>query len=69
MILFEKPVLSPKINNHDIEIPFNSDIFKDILNSNKDQETCNLKLSDDGILKIDFESEEIKSEYFIARNE
>ena len=30
---------------------------------------CTLKLSDTGILKIEFESEDIKSEYFVARNE
>ena len=58
-----------EIKNHNIEIPFNSDIFKDILNSNKDQESCTLKLSQEGILKIDFGSEEINSEYFVARNE
>ncbi len=62
-------VRNGEINNHDIELPFNSDIFKDILNSNKDQESCTLKLSQEGILKIDFESEEINSEYFVARNE
>ncbi len=62
-------VRSGKIKNNGIEIPFNSDIFKDILNSNKDQDFCSLKLSKEGILKIEFESEDIKSEYFVARNE
>lgn len=62
-------VRNGEIKNHNIETPFNSDIFKDILNSNKDQEFCTLKLSQEGILKIDFESEEINSEYFVARNE
>lgn len=58
-----------KIEKNDLSIPFNSDIFKDILNNNKDMSFCSLKLSDTGILKIDFESEDIKSEYFVARNE
>jgi hypothetical protein len=58
-----------KIEKNDLSIPFNSDIFKDILNNNKDMSSCNLKLSDTGILKIDFKSEEINSEYFVARNE
>tara|TARA_Y100000114_G_scaffold32932_1_gene28311 strand:+ start:2248 stop:2973 length:726 start_codon:yes stop_codon:yes gene_type:complete len=57
------------IKNSSLSIPFNSDIFKDILNNNKDQDKCNLKLSNTGILKIVFESENIKSEYFVARNE
>ena len=58
-----------KIENNSLSIPFNSDIFKDILNNNKDMDSCSLKLSNTGILKIDFESEDIKSEYFVARNE
>jgi hypothetical protein len=58
-----------KIEKNDLSIPFNSDIFKDILNNNKDQSFCTLKLSNTGILKIEFESESIKSEYFVARNE
>ena len=60
---------SGKIEKNDLQIPFNSDVFKDILNNNKDMSFCSLKLSDTGILKIDFESEGIKSEYFAARNE
>jgi hypothetical protein len=60
---------SGKIEKNDLQIPFNSDVFKDILNNNKDMSFCSLKLSDTGILKIDFESEGIKSEYFVARNE
>ncbi len=58
-----------KIENNSLSIPFNSDIFKDILNNNKDMSFCSLKLSNTGILKIEFESEGIKSEYFVARNE
>lgn len=58
-----------EIKSNNLSIPFNSDIFKDILNSNKDQDSCALKLSDAGILKIEFKSDEIESEYFVARNE
>ena len=57
------------INDNSLSIPFDSDIFKDILNSNKDQDTCSLKLSNEGILKLLFGSDNIKSEYFVARNE
>jgi len=57
------------IKDNTLSVPFNSDIFKDILNSNKDQDFCTLQLSNTGILKLKFESEDINSEYFIARNE
>jgi hypothetical protein len=52
-----------------IEIPFDSDVFKDILNANKDMDSGTLKLSEQGMLKLNFYSEEVNSEYFIARNE
>ena len=57
------------ITKSDIEIPFDSDIFKDILNSNKDMDKGTLKLSEQGMLKLNFYSKEVNSEYFIARNE
>ena len=57
------------ISKSSIEIPFDSDIFKDILNANKDMDNGTLKLSEVGMLKLNFNSEEIKSEYFVARNE
>ena len=58
-----------KISDSGVDIPFDSDIFKDILNSNKDMDRGTLKLSNVGMLKLNFESENIKSEYFVARNE
>ena len=57
------------ITESDIQIPFDSNIFKDILNSNKDMFKGQLKLSTTGILKLNFTSEEITSEYYVARNE
>ena len=57
------------ISESDIQIPFDSNIFKDILNSNKDMFKGQLKLSTTGILKLNFTSEEISSEYYVARNE
>ena len=57
------------IKKNNIEIPFDSDIFKDILNANKDMDSGILKLSEMGMLKLNFYSDEIESEYFIARNE
>jgi len=53
----------------DINIPFNSSIFKDILNSNKDMDGARLQLSTRGMMKLTFQSETINSYYYIARNE
>lgn len=50
-------------------IPFDSNVFRDILAANKDQESSTLKLSSEGILKLNFYSEDLTSEYFVARNE
>jgi hypothetical protein len=61
--------LQGNISKSGIEIPFDSDIFKDILNSNKDMDNGTLKLTEQGMLKLNFHSEETESEYFIARNE
>ncbi len=61
--------LRGNITKSDIQIPFDSDIFKDILNANKDMESSTLKISEIGVLKLNFYSEEVNSEYFIARNE
>ena len=61
--------MNGKVKENDISVPFDSDIFKDILNANKDQENGTLKLAKIGMLKLNFNSEDIKSEYFVARNE
>ena len=61
--------MNGNIKDATISIPFNSDIFKDILNANKDRNQGSLKLSKSGILKFNFNSDEIESEYFVARNE
>ena len=61
--------MNGNIKDPNISLPFNSDIFKDILNANKDQNQGSLKLSKSGILKFNFNSDEIESEYFVARNE
>jgi hypothetical protein len=62
-------VSSGKFHNEGLYIPFDSNIFKDILSSNKDQDSCTLKISIDGVLKLNFNSEDLSSEYFLARNE
>jgi hypothetical protein len=57
------------IDKENLELPFNSDIFRDILNANKDMDHGLLQISENGIMKINFSSEEIESEYYLARNE
>ena len=57
------------IKEEGLKIPFNSDMFKTILHSNKDMEGGILKLSSMGLMNFSFSSEEIESEYFVARNE
>lgn len=55
-------------------IPFNADWFKEILSNNKTFVTSNIKLSSEGLMKIEFvEHEEsiesIKSVYYLIRNQ
>lgn len=57
------------ILQNDINIPFNSNIFTDILKANKDMDGANLQVSIKGMMKLTFQSEDINSYYYIARNE
>jgi hypothetical protein len=61
--------LNGDIKEDNLSIPFDSDIFKSILNSNKDMSKGNLKLSNKGMIKLTFNSDDIESVYYIARNE
>lgn len=58
-------------SNGTFEIPFNADIFKEILVANKDQESGTIEISKDGLMKLSFESEDktLKSTYFMVRNQ
>lgn len=58
-----------EIIDHDIKLPFNADIFKDILNSNKDMKTFDIKISNKGLIKFNFESDNMSSEYYLIRLE
>lgn len=53
----------------DLELPFNSDTLKDIFSNNKDMENGRLRISADGMIQLNFYSEEIETEYFLLRNE
>ena len=61
--------LRGEINESDLSIPFDSDVFKSILNSNKDMPKGRLQLSKKGMMKLMFNSDDIESVYYIARNE
>ena len=56
------------ITLENISIPFNSNIIKNILNSNKDMEVGKLYLNGEGLMKLEFTSFfGIISEYFLVR--
>jgi hypothetical protein len=59
--------ISGNISNSNIKLPFNSDMFKTILQANKDAEGGTLKLSEMGLMNLKFDSETISSEYFMVR--
>ena len=54
-----------KVNS--IKIPFNSNHFRNILNSNKDMKTGTMCLSGEGLMKLIFINEETTSTYYIVR--
>jgi len=62
-------IVQGEINKDNLNIPFNSDIFRDILASNKDMNGGMLRISELGMVKFNFEKDDIKSEYFLIRNE
>ena len=55
------------IKETNMKIPFNSDTFKTILQSNKDMDGGSLYLSTMGLMKLEFDSNPISSEYFMVR--
>jgi hypothetical protein len=55
------------INNNQIKIPFNSNHFRNILNSNKDLKTGTMYLNNEGLMKLVFENEDTISEYYVIR--
>lgn len=61
--------LQGKITTSGIELPFNSDILKDIFSNNKDMDHGKIKISESGMIQLNFYSEEIETEYFLLRNE
>ena len=58
-----------KIKPDNVEIPFNSDMFRNILKENKDLEEGYIWLSYQGLMKIKFKSENTTSTYYMVRRE
>ena len=54
---------------NELKLPFNSDSFKNILSANKDLESGKLSLTEDGFMKLEFQSEDIKTLYYLVRKE
>jgi hypothetical protein len=57
------------IKQEKVEIPFNSDMFRNILKENKDLENGNIYLNYQGLMKIEFKSEDTTSTYYMVRKE
>ena len=57
------------IKQEKVEIPFNSDMFRNILKENKDLESGNIYLSYQGLMKLEFKSEDTTCEYYMVRRE
>ena len=57
------------IKQEKAEIPFNSDMFRNILKENKDLENGHIFLSYQGLMKLQFNSEDTLSVYYMVRKE
>jgi len=57
------------IDDTPMKLPFNSTQFKNILNINKDLKTGTLYLNANGLMKLEFDSEDVQSEYYLIRKE
>lgn len=55
------------IRETDLKIPFNSEMFKSILQVNKDMEEGKIYVSSMGLMKLEFKTDTICSEYFMVR--
>jgi hypothetical protein len=58
-----------KIKQQKVNIPFNSDMFRNILKENKDLEEGFIFLSYQGLMKLEFKSEDTVSTYYVVRKE
>ena len=63
-ITYQIPVRVDELN---LQIPYNSDVLKTILQANKDMEGGKMLLSSMGLLKFEFSNNGTYSEYFMVR--
>ena len=61
--------LKGEIKKENIKIRYNSDMFKTILNANKDVDEGIFKISKEGLMYLAFQNEEIESEYYMVPQE
>ena len=57
------------INDSNIELPFNSNLFKTILNVNKDLDSGMLRISSKGLMKLEFVAGNTFCSYYLVRKE
>jgi hypothetical protein len=55
------------IKETNLKIPFNSDMFKTVLQANKDMEGGKLLLSSMGLMKLSFDFDDISTTYYMVR--
>lgn len=61
--------LKGEIKKSNIKIRYNSDMLKTILNANKDVDEGLLKISQEGLMYLSFQNENIESEYYMVPQE
>lgn len=59
--------LKADVKEKNIKLPFNSELLKNILHANKDMEGGKLYLNPMGLMKLEFENENVSSEYYLTR--
>jgi len=59
--------ISGDIKEKSMKIPFNSEMFKSILQVNKDMEEGKIFVSSMGLMKLEFKTDTVSSEYFMVR--
>lgn len=57
------------ITRDNIELPFNSDVLACILKANKDMDYGEFRMSAEGLIKLNFHSANIETEYYLLRKE
>lgn len=59
----------PASISNPINIPFDPNILKEILSANKDAENGKLSISTEGLMKLEFQSNDLKVVYYVVRKQ